>query len=647
MYRNHILYLLEKYQTLVLVGETGSGKSTQIPQYLLEAGWGNKGFVIGITQPRRVAAVTVAQRIAEERGSILGQEIGYAIRFENFTNAESTRIKFMTDGYLVQELMRDPLLLKYSVIVLDEAHERSLYTDISMGLLKKIQRKRADLRIVIASATLDAEKFQQFFNQNETDDSSLDTATILSVEGRSYPVDIMYTSSPVPNYLDATVNAVQKIHETLPAGDVLAFLTGQDEVEKALRRLIDYARDQSGSGMKLMVLPMYSNLPAQDQMKVFQRMGKNTRKVVLATNIAETSITINGICYVIDCGFHKLRAFSADSGIDGVVVAPVSQASATQRAGRAGRLRSGKAFRLYTETEYNKLPQASVPEMQRSDLGTAILQLKCLGIDNVLRFNFPSAPSAKTMIRGLDLLYALGAIDDFGKLTEPLGIRMADFPLEPKLARMILVSGQYGCTDEAITIAAMLQVKNIFHSPPNRKLAANKAKRKFAVKEGDHITLLNVYDAFISNNKSSRWCQEHYLNYKGLMRSLTIREQLERLLKKFKLPLKSSEGDVDSILRCIVEGFYGNAARYHPSGCYRTIRDNNELHIHPTSVLYSTKVQPWVVFHEILRSGKDYMRDMTVIDPKWLYELAPHYYQYGTEREIAAKRLKVDHSEPT
>lgn len=527
----------------------------------------------------------------------------------------------MTDGYLVQELMRDPLLLKYSVIVLDEAHERSLYTDISMGLLKKIQKKRSDLRVVVASATLDAEKFREFFNQNESEDPSLDTSAILSVEGRSYPVDIMYSSSPVPNYLDATVSTVQKVHETLPAGDVLAFLTGQDEVEQALRRLIDYARERSGGGMKLMVLPMYSNLPAADQMKVFERVGKNTRKVVLATNIAETSVTINGICYVVDCGFHKLRAFNANTGIDGVTIIPVSQASATQRAGRAGRVRSGKAFRLYTEEEFNKLLPATVPEMQRTDLGTAILQLKCLGIDNVLRFNFPSAPSSKAMIRGLDLLYALGAIDDFGKLTEPLGIRMADFPLEPKLAKMILVSGQYGCTEEAVTIAAMLQVKNIFLSPPNRKLAADKAKRRFAVKEGDHITLLNVYEAFINNNKSSRWCQEHYLNYK--------------------------EGDVDSILKCIVEGFFSNAARYHPSGCYRTIRDGSDLHVHPTSVLYSTKVQQWVVYHEVICSGKYYMRDMTVIDPQWLYELAPHYYQYGTEREIAAKRMKMSDADPT
>ncbi|XP_077982513.1 putative ATP-dependent RNA helicase DHX35 [Glandiceps talaboti] len=641
-HRNHILYLVEKYQTVVIVGETGCGKSTQLPQYLSEAGWTAQGYVVAVTQPRRVAAVTVANRVAEERGAVLGHEVGYAIRFDDCTDPSATRIKFLTDGVLVREMMSDPLLRKYSVIMIDEAHERTLYTDIIVGLLKKIQKKRKDLRIIISSATLDAEAFRDFFNNNDTNDSSKDTATILTVEGRTYPVDIFYAVSPVPDYIKETVDTIFKIHKTEPSGDILAFLTGQEEVENVVSSVREQARHLSDKHMKMRVLPMYGGLPSSEQMRVFERTGKNTRKVVIATNIAEASITINGIVYIIDCGFVKLRAYNPQTGLEGLVIIPVSQASAEQRSGRGGRVRSGKAYRLYTEEDFHKLPKSAVPEMQRTNLSTVILQLKCLGIDNVLRFNFLSPPSSNAMIRGLELLYALGAINDSAKLAEPLGVRMAEFPLDPMFAKIVLVSGDFGCSDEILTITAMLQVQNIFLSPSKQKAAAEKAKRNFSVAEGDHITLLNVYEAFIQHNKSSRWCHENYLNYRGLTRATSIREQLKKIAKKFKIKMVSSEGDVDPICRCIVSGFFANAARLHPSGSYRTVRDDYTLHIHPTSVLYPEKPPKWVVFNEILQTNKDYMRDVTVIDASWLYELAPHYYQYGTEREIAAKKAKME-----
>lgn len=641
-HRNHILYMLEKYQTLVVVGETGSGKSTQIPQYLVEAGWGEEGHVIGVTQPRRVAAVTVAQRVAEERGAIVGHEVGYAIRFEDCTNPDSTKIKFMTDGYLLREMMRDPLLSRYSVLMLDEAHERTLFTDIIVGLLKKIQRKRPQLRIIIASATLDAQSFRDFFNHNNGKDAKDDTAAILTVEGRTYPVDIFYSTSPVPDYLKSMVETIMKIHRSEPAGDILAFLPGQDEVENVLRMVIDQIRALRDSSMKMMALPMYGSLPAQDQMRVFDRMGKNTRKVVIATNIAETSITINGIVYVIDSGFVRMKAFNSKNGIEGLVTVPVSQASAQQRAGRAGRVRSGTAYRLYSEADFKKLPKTTVPEMQRSNLGTAILQLKCLGIDNVLRFPFLSPPSSKAMVRGLELLYALGGLNDHAKLAEPLGVRMAELPVNPMLAKMLLISGEYGCSEEILTVAAMLQVNNVFQSPSNQRHTAERAKRKFGAKEGDHLTLLNVHDAFLKYKKNSKWCRENFLNYKGLCRALVVREQLKKLLKKFKVKIVSSEGDTDVILRCIVAGFFPNAARYHPSGEYRTVRDNYPLHIHPSSILYTEFPPKWVVYNEVMQTSRDYMRDVTVIESSWLHEIAPHYYQFGTDSEIAAKRQKTE-----
>uniref|UniRef100_A0A673V3M1 RNA helicase n=1 Tax=Suricata suricatta TaxID=37032 RepID=A0A673V3M1_SURSU len=606
--RNHILYLVENYQTVVIVGETGCGKSTQLPQYLAEAGWTAEGRVVGVTQPRRVAAVT-----------------------------------FLTDGMLVREMMVDPLLTKYSAIMLDEAHERTLYTDIAIGLLKKIQRKRGDLRLIVASATLDAEKFRDFFNQNETSDPTRDTCVILTVEGRTFPVDILYLQSPVPDYIKSTVETVMKIHQTEGDGDILAFLTGQEEVETVVSMLIEQARALGRTGMKrhLRVLPMYAGLPSFEQMKVFERVSRSVRKVVVATNVAETSITISGIVYVIDCGFVKLRAYNPRTAIECLVVVPVSQASANQRAGRGGRNRSGKCYRLYTEEAFDKLPQCTVPEMQRSNLAPVILQLKALGIDNVLRFHFMSPPPAQSMVQALELLYALGGLDKDCRLTEPLGMRIAEFPLNPMFAKMLLESGNFGCSQEILSIAAMMQIQNIFVVPSNQKSQAVRVHRKFAVEEGDHLTMLNVYEAFIKHNKNSQWCQEHFLNYKGLVRAATVREQLKKLLVKFQVPKKSSEGDPDPVLRCLVSGFFANAARFHSTGAYRTIRDDHELHIHPASVLYAEKPPRWVIYNEVVQTSKCYMRDVTAVESAWLLELAPHFYQQGTHLSLKAKRAKV------
>ncbi|KAK3519482.1 hypothetical protein QTP70_031671 [Hemibagrus guttatus] len=646
-HRNNILYMVESFQTVVILGETGSGKSTQVPQYLLEAGWAAEGKVIGVTQPRRVAAtsvciavyIDVAARVAEERGAFLGHEVGYTIRFDDCSDPHATRIKFLTDGMLVREMMADPLLKKYSVLMLDEAHERTLYTDIAIGLLKKIQRKRRDLRVIVASATLDAKKFHDFFNLNESGDPSKDTCGILSVEGRTFPVDVFYTVSPVPDYVKATVETVLKIHEAEEDGDVLAFLTGQEEVEKVVSMLQDQARSLSRHGMKkhLRVLPMYAGLPYSEQLKVFERLPPTVRKVVVATNIAETSITINGIVFVIDCAFVKLRCYNPLTAIESLVVTPISKASASQRAGRGGRNRPGKCFRLYTEEDFEKLPESTVPEMQRSNLAPVILQLKALGIDNVLRFSFLSPPPAQTMVQALELLFALGGLDQYGRLTEPVGVRMAEFPLSPMFAKMLLESGNFGCSKEIITIAAMMQIQNVFVVPSNQKKAAAREHRKFAVAEGDHLTMLNVYEAFVKHQKSSQWCQEHFLNYKGLLRAMTVREQLRRLLNKFKVPRTSSEGDPDVILRCIVSGFFANAARLHHSGSYRTLRDDRELHIHPNSVLYGEKPQKWyflVVFNEVVQTSRYYMRDVTAVESSWLVELAPHFYKQATMERI-------------
>ncbi|XP_049267062.1 probable ATP-dependent RNA helicase DHX35 isoform X3 [Rhipicephalus sanguineus] len=509
--RMDILYLLEKHRVLIVTGETGSGKSTQIPQYLMEAGWAQKGQMIGVTQPRRMAAITLARRVAEEKGCLVGQEVGYCVRFDECFDREGTKIKlcplfqFMTEGILVNEIMANPLLPTYSVLMLDEAHERTLLTDTSLGLMKKILLKRPDLRLIISSATLEAEVLKQFFHSDI--ESKNISAEILSIQGRAYPVEVYYLSNPVSNYVKATVETVVKIHETQRMGHVLVFLTGQDEVEEAVNLLKEYSRNTKNTpGIPSMyVLPLYGSLPQSEQMKAFQPFSPKVRKVVVATNIAEASVTINGIVYVVDCGFVKLNFFNPKTSTDALVVVPESQSSATQRAGRAGRVSSGKVYRLFREDDFKQLPVFTTPEIQRSNLSTFILQLKSLGVDNIAHFSFPSPPPSKIVINALELDYALGALGNNGNLTE-LGMKMVMFPVPAMQAKMLLVSGEFGCSEEALTIVSMLQIESIFLFPSNRRVEARKAKYKFSVLEGDLLTLLNVYNAFLKEIQT--WCAD-------------------------------------------------------------------------------------------------------------------------------------------
>ena len=627
---------------LIIKGETGSGKSTQIGQYLAEAGWvkNDEGqtLTIGITQPRRVAAVTLAKRVSEEMNCELGNEVGYSIRFDDLYQDGKTLIKYMTEGILIREMMSDPLLKKYSVIMVDEVHERTLYTDIVLGLLKKILRKRLEFRVIISSATIELDLFTKYFTQ---DGISVD---YLFVFGRTYPVEVFYAQEPVADYIKASIDIVIKIHETLPGGDILVFLTGQEEVERAVKTLLDYAKEiKERTDLKRMyVLPMYSTLPSYDQLKVFEHFSKSVRKVVISTNIAEASVTINGIVYVVDCGFVKLRFYNTKTCTDSLVVVPISKASAEQRAGRAGRTQPGKVFRLFTEHSYQNLKSFMVPEMQRSSMVPVILQLKALGINNIVKFSLISKPPEYNLITGLEILYALEALDHNANLTSPLGLQMAEFPLDAMFAKMLLNSEKMECSEEALTIVSMLQVQNIFQQPSSgqRSIQARNAKHKFSVEEGDLITYLNVYNGFIKADKVRSWSDRNYLNYKGLLRAVEVRSRLKSILKKCEIKMISAEGDVDKIRKCIVSGFFPNAAYLHPSGVYKTVRGNHELSIHPTSVLYTRPRPPkWLVFVEVLHTTQEFMRDLTAIDSKWLYQLAPHFYDYGTDREIAERNL--------
>lgn len=417
-FRKQLLDAVAENQLLIVVGDTGSGKTTQLTQYLAEGGYANDGM-IGCTQPRRVAAMSVAKRVAEEVGCKLGQEVGYTIRFEDCTSPE-TKIKYMTDGMLQREVLLDPNLRKYTVIMLDEAHERTIATDVLFGLLKKTLKRRPDLKVIVTSATLDADKFSEYFNR----------CPIFTIPGRTYPVEIMYSRELESDYLDASLVTVMQIHLTEPAGDILLFLTGQEEIDTSCETLYERMKALGPSVPELIILPVYSALPSEMQSKIFEPAPPGSRKVVIATNIAETSITIDQIYYVIDPGFVKQNAYDPKLGMDSLVVTPISQAQAKQRAGRAGRTGPGKCFRLYTEAAFqSEMLPTSIPEIQRQNLSHTILMLKAMGINDLLHFDFMDPPPTNTMLTALEELYALSALDDEGLLTR-LGRKMADFPMD-------------------------------------------------------------------------------------------------------------------------------------------------------------------------------------------------------------------------
>ncbi|XP_061976984.1 probable pre-mRNA-splicing factor ATP-dependent RNA helicase DEAH9 isoform X2 [Populus nigra] len=637
-YRTAILYLVETHATTIVVGETGSGKTTQIPQYLKEAGWADGGRVIACTQPRRLAVQTVASRVAEEMDVKLGEEVGYTIRFEDVTNPAATMIKFLTDGVLLREIMNDPLLTKYSVIMVDEAHERSISTDILLGLLKKIQRRRPELRLIISSATIEAKSMSDFFQTSKKHRGQEDhefvprkVPAILSVEGRGFNVHIHYVVEPVSDYVQASVSTVLSIHEQEPAGDILVFLTGQDDIDAAIRLLTEEAHASRKISSGLIVLPLYSSLPRADQDLVFSPTPRGKRKVVISTNIAETSLTLEGVVYVVDSGFSKQQFYNPISDIENLVVAPISKASARQRAGRAGRVRPGKCYRLYTEEYFvNEMSSVGIPEMQRSKLVSCVIQLKALGIDNILGFDWPASPPPEAMIRALEVLYSLGVLDDDAKLTSPVGFQAAEIPLDPMISKMILSSNQLGCSDEIITIAAILSIQSIWVSGRGVQKELDEAKLRFAAAEGDHVTFLNVYKGFLQSGKSSQWCHKNYMNYQAMKKVIEIREQLRRTALRLGIVLKSCEGDMLAVRKAVTAGFFANASRleaFSHNGMYKTVRGSQEVYIHPSSVLF--RVNPkWVVYHSLVSTDRQYMRNVMTVDPSWLTEAAPHFFQH-------------------
>lgn len=638
--REELLQVIRENQVVVVVGETGSGKTTQLTQYLHEDGY-TVNSIIGCTQPRRVAAMSVAKRVSEEMETELGDKVGYAIRFEDVTGP-STVIKYMTDGVLLRETLKDSDLDKYRVIVMDEAHERSLNTDVLFGILKKVVARRRDFKLIVTSATLNAQKFSTFFG----------SVPIFHIPGRTFPVNILWSKTPCEDYVEGAVKQAMAIHITSPPGDILIFMTGQDEIETACYALAERMEQLESSAKqgvgKLLILPIYSQLPADLQAKIFQKAEEGARKCIVATNIAETSLTVDGIYYVIDTGYGKMKVYNPKMGMDALQVFPVSRAAADQRAGRAGRTGPGTCYRLYTESAYlNEMLSSPVPEIQRTNLGNVVLLLKSLKVDNLLDFDFMDPPPQDNILNSMYQLWVLGALNNVGGLTE-LGWKMVEFPLDPPLAKMLLMGEQLGCLDEVLTIVSMLSVPSVFFRPKDRAEESDAAREKFFVPESDHLTLYNVYQQWKNKQYRGDWCNDHFLHVKGLRKAREVRSQLLDILKALKIPLTSSFPDTDVVRKAICSAYFHNAARLKGVGEYVNSRTGMPCHLHPSSALYGMGHTPeYVVYHELILTAKEYMQCATAVEPQWLAELGPMFFSVKDSDTSLLEHKKKQKEEKT
>ncbi|KAG8789977.1 putative ATP-dependent RNA helicase dhr2 [Ceratobasidium sp. 428] len=637
--RRALVKAVRDNDTLIVLGETGSGKTTQVPQFLLESDFIGSGM-IAVTQPRKVAAMSLANRVSAEQGTLLGSTVGYAVRFDEKTSPE-TRIKYLTDGMLVRELLSDPSLSRYSVVIVDEAHERTLRTDMLLGSLKRIQRDRSGqnsmiqlnskgkqkvvpsggvgpLKIVVMSATLDAERFSEFFNN----------AKIVYVKGRQHPVKLMYLAEATSDYLDSALRAVFQIHTSQPPGDILVFLAGQEDIENLEKSIQTYTAKLPPN--TLLVCPMYAALPTHQQTRIFQPPPKGERKIILSTNIAETSITIPGVKYVVDSGMCKEKGYQshgAGTGIETLTLRPISKSSAIQRAGRAGREGPGLCFRLYTEQAYGSLDDISRPEIQRCNLAFAALQLKCLQQD-LSSTDLIDPPPSDAVATSLVSLFGLNALDSSGHIT-PLGRKLAAFPLDPPFARALIASEELGCMVDIIDVLALLSAssKVMLDPPSEQREAALEARQKFIHRSGDHLTLLNVLRAYVEVNEvndranTRNWCNSNWFGEKALKEALSIRTQLRSTCQHMKIDYSQKSGDTtDSVLKSLLTGLFMNTALLQLDGSYRQVVGHRPVKIHPASSLAGRKVVA-IIFDELAYTSATYARGVSAIPRQWIMEV--------------------------
>merc|ERR1719154_614096 len=612
--RQQLLQLIRDNSVIIVVGETGSGETTQLTQYLHEDGYTKYGM-IGCSQPRRVAAMSVAKRVSDEIGTELGDDVGYSIRFEDCTS-DKTQIKYMTDGILLRESLREPDLDMYSAIIMDEAHERSLNTDVLFGLLRSVVARRRDMKLIVTSATMDSAKFADFFGNVPT----------FKIPGRTFPVEVMYSKNTVEDYVDAAVKQAVQIHLSADEGDMLIFMPGQEDIEVTCETIKDRL-DEVDDAPGLAVLPIYSQLPSDLQAKNFSKAPDGLRKCVVATNIAETSLTLDGIMYVIDCGYCKMKVFNPRIGMDALSVFPVSQANSNQRSGRAGRTGPGQCYRLYTERQYREeLLESSVPEIQRTNLANVVLLLKSLGVENLLQFHFMDPPPEENILNSMYQLWILGALDNTGQLTN-MGRKMVEFPLDPSLSKMLIISEEMRCSLDILIIVSMLSVPSIFFRPKLREEDSDAAREKFQVPESDHLTLLNVYHQWKANGYSAQWCTDHFIHSKAMRKVREVCAQLKEIMESQKMVLVSAGTDWDVVRKCICAAFFHQAARLRGIGEYVNARNGMPANLHPTSALFGMGfTADYVVYHELIMTTKEYMHTATAVDAYWLAELGPMFY---------------------
>ncbi|KAK7913108.1 hypothetical protein WMY93_013319 [Mugilogobius chulae] len=597
--RQQLLNIIRDNSIVIVVGETGSGKTTQLTQYLHEDGYTSYGMV-GCTQPRRVAAMSVAKRVSEEIGSNLGEEVGYAIRFEDCTS-EKTVIKYMTDGILLRESLRESDLDHYSAVIMDEAHERSLNTDVLFGLLREVVENVSSRHLV-----------QQ--------DSSRGLCGGCSETSATDPLE----------WLD-------RRHSY--------FMPGQEDIEVTSDQIVERLGDLDNAP-PLAVLPIYSQLPSDLQAKIFQKAPDGVRKCIVATNIAETSLTVDGIMFVVDSGYCKLKVFNPRIGMDALQVYPISQANANQRAGRAGRTGPGQCYRLYTQSAYkNEMLTTTIPEIQRTNLANVVLLLKSLGVQDLLLFHFMDPPPEDNMLNSMYQLWILGALDNTGALT-PTGRLMVEFPLDPALSKMLIVSCDMGCSADILIIVSMLSVPAIFYRPKGREEESDQVREKFAVPESDHLTYLNVYLQWKNNNYSGIWCNEHFIHTKAMRKVREVRSQLKDIMVQQRMNLASSGSDWDVIRKCICAAYFHQAAKLKGIGEYVNVRTGMPCHLHPTSSLFGMGYTPdYIIYHELVMTTKEYMQCVTAVDGEWLAELGPMFYSIkhaGKSRQENRRRAKEE-----
>ncbi|XYH95086.1 ATP-dependent RNA helicase HrpA [Sorangium sp. So ce1128] len=595
---------IEAHQVVIVAGETGSGKTTQLPKICLAMGRGLSAR-IGVTQPRRIAATSVAARVAKELGVELGKEVGYKIRFSDRTS-RATYVKYMTDGIVLAEIQGDPRLSDYDTLIIDEAHERSLNIDFLLGYLKRLLPRRPDLRVIVSSATLETDRFASYFGG----------APVIEVSGRTYPVEVIHRppESGEAEIAEAVANTVEEITSIDPRGDILIFLPGEREIHDTMAELERHGLPHTT------LLPLYGRLPQGDQQRVFQPLPG--RRIVLATNVAETSLTIPGIVYVVDAGLARVNRYSPRTGVTQLQIEPISRASADQRKGRAGRVQSGVCFRLYAEQDYQARPAYTDPEILRVGLSGVILQMKALGLGDIEDFPFLDAPSKRAVDEGYRVLEEIGALDEAGALTD-IGKKLARLPLDPRLGRMVLGGESEGALAEVLIIAAALGVQDPRERPLSAQKQADDAHRRFKDEGSDFAGLLKLWTFYqeaqgrLTQNQLRKSCRDHFISYLRMREWIDVHRQLSRITKDMGFSPNTAPAKGDAIHRALLPGLLSRIGMWNQENKVYLGARQTRFQLHPSSGL-AKKPPAWIMAAELVETSQLFARMAAALDPAWI-----------------------------